>query len=278
MNYRHTFVTITCLLAGSAITWAQSEPSSPNPGAATSAAPTPAPFVAPSSTWTFTPALVSQYMFRGARLGGFSFQPAVEFDAGNVALGVWSNFPLRNRVPGQSDPEIDPYGSYKIVVSDAFNIQPGFTCYYYPDAIKSNGFYRSTFEPNLALNYTVAGVVLTPKFYYDIVLHGPTCEFNASYALPLKDIGSELDFTASVGTFKWTQAAEDSIPDVKNWGDYWSAGVAVPYQIFRNQKLTVGFLYTKGSGNYLKQGTAPKTQNGAAVGRGVVTVSYAITF
>ena len=32
------------------------------------------------------------------------------------------------------------------------------------------------------------------------------------------------------------------------------------------------------TGNYLKQGTAPKTLNSAAVGRGVVTVSYAISF
>ena len=36
-----------------------------------------------------TPAFVNQYMFRGVRLGGPSFEPSVEIDSGNFALGVW---------------------------------------------------------------------------------------------------------------------------------------------------------------------------------------------
>src|SRR5688572_8789027 len=76
-------------------------------GVVTASAQTPAPApapAAPSTSWTLTPAFVSQYMFRGARLGGPSFQPAIEYGANNLVLGLWSNFPIADKVDGQSDP------------------------------------------------------------------------------------------------------------------------------------------------------------------------------
>lgn len=228
--------------------------------------------------WTVTPAIASQYMFRGVRLGGMSFQPAVEAAEKNVAVGVWANVPLEARVPGQSDPEIDLYGSDRVVLSDALSLQPGFTWYTYANAERRNGFYRTTFEPNFAVNYVVQGVTLTPKVYYDLVLEGPTFELNGSYALPLKNIGTEVDFNASAGTYQWKKALADQDPAVKGWGDYWLLGATMPYQITRTSKVMLGFAYTRGSGNYFKQGVAPKTSNTAAVGRGVVTLSYAVTF
>lgn len=245
---------------------------------AQTAATTPAPVETPSSSWVLTPSVVSQYMFRGVRLGGPSFQPAIEFDSGSLALGVWSNFPISDKVPGVSDPEIDPYGSYTITVNDACSIVPGFTWYNYPDADKSAGFYKSTFEPSLAVNYTVGAVKFTPKIYYDCVLKGPTYELTGAFAVPLKDAGTELDFTATVGTFIWTDAAENSTPSVKNWGDYWLVGVSAPFAVSKDSKFVVGFAYTEGSNNYFKAGTTARVENTAAVGRGVVTLSYAITF
>jgi len=65
---------------------------------------------------------------------------------------------------------------------------------------------------------------------------------------------------------------------VKNWGDYWSIGAAVPFQINKQSKLTVGFAWTKGSNNYLKAGTTPRTLNTAAINRGVATVNYIYSF
>lgn len=245
---------------------------------ATAPAPAAAPEAAPSYSWVFTPAVASQYMFRGARLGGPSFEPSLELDSGNFAVGVWANYPMKDKVVGQSDPEYDIYGSYTATVNDATSIVPGFTWYNYPNADKSAGFYKMTFEPSIALNYTVGAVKLTPKFYYDLVLKGPTYEFTASTAVPLKDAGTELDFTATVGTFKWTDAFENSTPSYKNYGDYWLVGVAAPFQITKSGKLTVGLAYTKGSNNFIKQEGSPKFENTAAVGRGVLTVSYAITF
>ena len=217
-------------------------------------------------------------MFRGVRLSGPSFEPSVEFDSGSLAVGVWASFPMDKTVPGQSDPEYDVYGSYTITLNDAASIVPGFTWYNYPRADKSLGFYKMTFEPNIAFNYTVGGFKLTPKLYYDFVLKGPTAELTGAFAVPLKDAGTELDFTATVGTFKWTEAFENTTPSVKNWGNYWLVGVAMPFQVTKSSKLTIGIAYTKGSDNYFKQTGFGKFQNTGAIGRGVATISYGMTF
>lgn len=241
----------------------------------------PAPAVvepAPTVAVTLTPTLVSHYMFRGQLLGGLSFQPAVEASFGSAVAGVWSNFPIKDEVPGVSDPEFDLYASNTFTLSDAANFVVGFTYYYYPKSDLNAGFYRATFEPSVAFNYTYQGIKVTPKVYWDFTLDGPTYELAAAYALPLKDLGTELDFTAVGGTYLLKDVTRDAAPQSKAWGDYWLVGVSSPFQLSKNSKLTVGFAYTKGSNAFTKQGTFPKTANGAAVGRGVVSLSYALTF
>ncbi len=260
---------IATLAGGSAVAFAQA----PAPD-------TVAPVETPSASWVLTPAYASQYMFRGTRLGGESFQPSIEYDAGALAVGVWGNFPISGKVAGQSDPEFDVYGSSTFNVRKDLTLVPGATIYTYPNADKNAGFYKATFEPNLAVNYTISavGVKLTPKLYYDFILEGPTAELTASFALPLTDLGSEIDFTATYGSFYWRSSAEDTTPRVKNWGDYWLIGIGLPFQLTKDSKLTTGVAYTAGTNNFLKQGTAPKAANPAATDRTVVTVSYAYTF
>lgn len=248
-------------------------------GALSVSAQTPAP-AAPSPTWTFTPSFASQYMFRGVRLGGPSFQPNIEMGYGALAVGIWTNFPMKDKVAGQSDPEIDPYVTYTVTLSPTLSLTPAATIYTYPNATKSNGFYKATFEPSIALNWTpVAGLKIAPKLYYDTILSMTTAELNAYYSVPLPDIGTELSFAATGGTFLADDYAESTSPAIKNWGNYWLLGVSMPFQVVKDtQKLIVGLAYTKGSDNYLKQQGSPKIVNTAAVGRGVVTVSYAISF
>lgn len=236
------------------------------------------PPAAPDVTWTVTPALVSQYMFRGMRLGGPSFQPTVEMGYGSLTAGVWASVPLDDTVPGVSDPEYNVYGSYTFPLNDAANIVVGGTWYIFPRAEKSAGFYEQTIEPSLAFNYTINGLRLTPKVYYDLVLEGVTVDLTAFYAVPLKNLGTELDFTAVVGTFDWDEAAEDTTPSVRNWGSYWSAGVSVPFQLTANSKLTLGFAYVRGYDNFTKQASFPKVENSLAVGRGVVSLAYSMSF
>lgn len=230
------------------------------------------------SSWTLTNTVVSQYMFRGTRLGGLSYQPSLEYDTGRLGLGVWANVPIKARVVGRSDPEFDFYGFYSMEIAKDISAVPGFTLYTYPRAKKSNGFYKATFEPNLAFNYSFGALRFTPKVYYDVVRKGPTVELSAAFAVPLKDVGTELDFTASAGTFIWKDYVAETNPGIKNWGDYYLVGVAAPFQISKDSNVTIGWAYTRGSNNYLKQGTDAKVLNTAAVGRGVFSVSYILNF
>ena len=238
----------------------------------------PLPPPPPDLSITFIPTLVSQYMYRGMRYGGVSLQPTVDFRSGGLNAGFWGNFPLSNKVRGVSDPELDLYGSYTRTLSARTAAVVGGTWYHFPRAEASDGYHRQTFEPNLAFTYTVDGFRLTPKVYYDIVREGFTAEVSAFYAYPLTRIGSELDFTPEIGSFEWRDAVEGPSPATKQSGDYWSVGVAMPYQITSNGAVTLGFAYVKGTGHALKQGTAPRRQNPAAMGRGVVSLSFSLSY
>jgi uncharacterized protein (TIGR02001 family) len=239
----------------------------------------PAPTAAPSVTISATGAVASQYMFRGMRMSSAAFQPTVEVAAGDLTLGAWGNFPFDGKkVPDSSDPEIDLYGSYTMTIEKNVTFAPGFTTYVFPRAPTDAGFYRTTFEPNVALSVIVDDVKLTPKVCYDMVLKGFTYELTAYYALPLKQIGSELDFTGVYGTYKWKEFANHATPDVKAWGDYWWIGAAMPFQIDAKSKVTIGIAYSEGTKAYTKAGSFGKTPNSLAIGRGVATIGYTRTF
>ena len=249
---------------------------SQTPSAMSTATPPVASAEGPS--WVLTPSFVSTYMFRGMKVNGLSFQPSVELDVGNAMVGVWASFPLDDRTPGVSDPEVDPYFTYKFQVNDSLSLLPGFSFYTYPRADTSAGSYKMTFEPYVSASYVLGPVTLAPKLYYDFVLDGATYEFTASSALPLKDLGTELDFTATAGSYLWRDVIKGGSPQTKNWGDYWLVGVSAPYELTKSAKVSLGYAYTKGSNNYYKTGPAGKTANPSAVGRGVVTVSATISF
>jgi len=228
--------------------------------------------------WMASATVASQYMFRGLRYGGPSLQPMIEYDRGNLSTGVWASTPLANKVPGQSDPEIDPFVSYKVPLNEALSVQPGATVYLFPRAEPDMGFYRATFEPSVALNYTYRGVTVTPKLYYDVVLRGPTYEMNASYALPVKEIGSELDFYASIGAYDWNAGIARTTPRTEMRGNYWNASVSLPFQISANSKITASLGYARGLDSTMRQSGMPTMDNAQAVGRVVGTLGYTVMF
>ncbi len=232
----------------------------------------------PAGSWTITPAFVSQYMFRGTRLSGPALQPTLEYARGDWAAGVWGSLPFKAQGSGQPDMEVDLYAYGRFAASPTLSVVPGLTIYTYPGAQTSRGYYQVTIEPSLAVTGMIGPVSLTPKLYYDFVLQGPTAELTAACAVPLPSLGTELDFTATVGTFRWNDAAARTAPPIRNWGDYWLIGATVPYQFTPRSRITVGWAYTAGTGNYLKPGTAAKVANPAALGRGVLTVSYTCAF
>jgi uncharacterized protein (TIGR02001 family) len=227
---------------------------------------------------TVTPSIVSDYMFRGVRLGGSAFQPAMEVGVGKLTAGLWASAPIADRVPGLSDPEVDLYASYSFALSDRLSIVPGFSAYLFPNADPDDGFYRGTYEPYLAVNYTVKGIKLTPKVYYDLVLQGPTFELSAGYAVTLKALRTELSFSGSVGTFWGDNAVNTASPKVKNTGSYYLIGLTMPFELAKHVKLTPGITYTEGFENYFESEGSPRINNSAAVARVVGTLSLSLSF
>jgi hypothetical protein len=282
MNHKLLALLLGVLTAGVASIHAQTA-TTPAP-AAPAAAAAPAAPAPPSLSWTLTPDYVSTYMFRGQRLGGNSFEPSLSAAYGNWSFEVWANDPLSNKdkVPGQSDPEIDPQGSYTFTINDSLNIQPGFTWYTYVRAPLDQGYYRETFEPNIALNYTVSGVTLTPKFYYDVVLQTATYEFDAAYTVPLKSISSEFDFSGTVGAYNGSDVVNNGpnskAPKTTAKGNYWLLGVSMPFALSSSVKLIVGWSYTAGGSATLQTGSQAPQVNTEAVGRGFTSVGLAFTF
>jgi uncharacterized protein (TIGR02001 family) len=230
-------------------------------------------------TVTANVSVVSQYMFRGQRLGGLSFQPSVELGGmagGGLTAGVWVNKPISNRVPNVSDPEVDLYGSYTLTMSESLSVVPGFTYYFYPEL--PNLVHKATFEPSIALNYTISGVRLTPKVYYDLTLDGPTWELSGAHSVALARLGVTVDLNVTWGSYKVSDVSKDASPRVKNWGSYFSAGASVPFQLTSNSKLTVGWAYHEGWQNKFKQGGMAQTTNPLQASRGVVAVNYSLSF
>ena len=204
---------------------------------------------------TATPSWVSEYMFRGQRRAGSSFQPSVEADGSGWAGGAWMSFPVADRFQGQANPETDVYGSYTANLGKSLSLQPGFTFYNFARGTGT----PSAFEPNLALNWTADGIRLSPKIYEDVTRRIFTGEVNAVTALPIRAWGTEVDLGATLGDFSGQRER----------GGYWLAQASVPYQLGIHARASVGYGYTEGfSGHHVP----------LEASRGVVTVSLAYTF
>ncbi|MGH7997011.1 MAG: hypothetical protein ACREFX_11725 [Opitutaceae bacterium] len=269
----------------------------------------------PAVSVVATPVWVSQDLFRGQRLSGPAFQPSVEADYAGVALGVWTNFPIGGKVrdpaalpSAKSDPEIDVYGSNAISLSPSLSLQPGFTVYTYPDAdplgaarpvfgqpnatVTGPGNFRATFEPSLALNWTLSPVRISPKVYYDTVLRSFTGEVDAVAALPLRSVGSELDLGATLGAYDMRSALDvrgagtqepsgafEPFGDVRRSGGYGLVQVSLPYQLGAHTRASATYAYTAGfDTRQTVAGRSGSGPNPLAASRGFVTVSLAYTF
>lgn len=227
--------------------------------------------------WSVTSAIASHYLFRGVRVSGASLQPSLDYAAGDFAGGVWSSIGLDDHASSDADPEVDFYGAYTLRGdSEVWNVVPGFTLYTFPDARRKNGYRNSTFEPNLAVNVTAAGILLTPRIYYDLTRAGATYELTAAAALPLQNLGTELVIAATAGTFKWNSAGGGSSSDTKNWGDYWLVTMSAPVTISARSSLELAVTYSEGRNNFFKTAGQPKVENANAIGRAAVTLRYTL--
>jgi len=229
-------------------------------------------------TFTVTPSFVSAYMFRGVRLGGLSFQPAVEYSKGPLALGLVSNFPVSDKIPGTCDPEFDLTASYTwSIVPEAFTIKPGITFYTYPTADKNDGFYKVTCEPSLSFGCSFGDINFSINFYYDMVMEGATYELGGDYLIHLKPLGFDLELSALIGKYDWSDSIAGDIMKTRNSGNYFQVGAAIPYEFSKRSSLHVGWCYAKGTNNHYHSASG-KESNPGAIGKGFFNASYSFSF
>lgn len=210
------------------------------------------------------------------RLAGPSLQPAIEYSRSALSFGVWTNFAL-NDTARPSNPEIDGYGAFRILTGwDSVEFVPGFTLYGYPRAHRSDGIHSLTVEPSVAANIDIRGVRITPKIYYDFTLRGATYELSAALAIALKSLGTELDLSATAGTYRLNSVTPNAQPAEKNWGDYCAVNASVPYRITANGTLSFTIGYTIGTNNYFKQAGIPRSRNPDARSRAIVSLGYSV--
>jgi len=235
-------------------------------------------FESSNPAWTTGSTLSTEYIFRGVKLAGFSAQPWVDYTAGPLTAGLWSNVAIDQHSTRYSDPEIDFYGSYTFAShSGAFNLVPGFTCYAYPNAGDKESHHPITFEPSLAGVFSWHGVQFTPKVYYDVILEGATFELTSALAVPLKSFGTELDFSATAGTYQWRKSARHASQAILNEGDYWSVGIAVPVQISFRSKVTAALSYSDGRNNFFQQAGSVRRKNPDAGSHVAFTLGYSLS-
>lgn len=197
-------------------------------------------------TGSVTAAWTSQYLFRGQRLAGESFQPDIEVDGPVWMVGMAGSFPTADASGALSREELDPYASCTWSISPSFSIQPGVTWYTYPDGVQllnpgpTEGARnrRDALEPNLAFDLTAGAIKFTPKAYVDVSRHILTAELNASSAIPLRDLGTEIDFGGTIGGFRPYSGSQGQ-------GAYWLLQGTLPYQLGRHWRASATAGYTQ---------------------------------
>ena len=176
----------------------------------------------------------SEYVFRGQKNSNSAFQASAEVTYTNFYGGVWTNQPLRNE-----QNEVDLYIGYGFPLKNDWKIDTGVTSYNYPESTLTNGNF-STYETYIGLTGgNCAGLTPSVYGYYDWKLDNYTVQASVGYSVPVKAIGTSLDFSAAYG---YTANTGRFLTNVAN-GTYWGVGVTVPYKLAPNATLTGGLQY-----------------------------------
>ena len=228
--------------------------------------------------FTVTPSFVSAFMDRGARQSGLSFQPTIEYARGPLALELFCNFPISDKIPETADPQIDLAAFHTwAIVPNVFEIKSGLTLSTLPRAHESEGIYKATWEPSVFFYYTINDIQFSLNLYYDLTMQGPSYEFGIDYTIPVKQLGFDIELSALAGRCDWYHSVAESSTKVRNEGNYWQAGLSIPIEFSEKSKLTVGWYYEKGLNNHFYEGGS-KIPNHDAIGRGVFNVGFACRF
>jgi len=191
----------------------------------------------PAYTVTTDFTYASEYVFRGQKNSNAAFQASAEVGYREIYGGVWTNQPLRS---GENN-EVDLYLGYGFPLQNDWKIDTGITSYNYPETTTLGGNKGlSTYETYLGLTGgNFRGLTPSLYAYYDWKLDTYTVQGSVGYSLPIKRIGTSLDFAVTYGYAANTgRYASNKAP-----GNYWGAGVTIPYKLAANATLTGGLQY-----------------------------------
>lgn len=170
-----------------------------------------------------------KYVFRGRESAKESIQPSIEIASGNFYAGLWMNQPITNN----TDNEIDFYAGYFVPLNEFWKVDVGGTFYYYPEADTSAAI-EHTFEGYVGITGTVSGFTPGLYSYYDFDLKQFVIQGSVGYSVPLKEVGTSLDFTFTLGNVS---------PDEGEDYRYWGVGLNLPYKLTDKATVAVGAQY-----------------------------------
>jgi len=215
----------------------------------------------PSYSVTSDFSYTSEYVFRGVKNSNAAFQGSVEVGQDDVRVGVWTSQPMNSK--GYKN-ETDFYAGYKVKLDRDLTADFVATYYYYPEANSLAHDTHHTYELGVGgtydlggLNPGFAGVSTSLYYYYDFRLKAQTLQLSVGYSLPLKEIGTSLDFSVFGGNVSTHDVAPDSpTPAVKEAYTYYGIGLNIPYKLAENAQVHIGASYS--SHDKLSYGVNPK--------------------
>ena len=183
----------------------------------------------------------SAYVSRGQKQSNAAFQASAEVTCTNVYGGIWTNHPLRNE-----GNEVDLTLGYVFPLQNDWTIDSGITASNNPEYVNgsgSSGF--ASYEGYVGLTGGNC-LGLTPSLYayYDFKYDDITVQGSIGYSVPLKQLGTSLDFSVTCGFTPNTGRYNTGVAN----NTYWGAGLTVPFKLAPNATLTGGLQYTDSDG------------------------------
>ncbi|MDR0902945.1 MAG: TorF family putative porin [Opitutaceae bacterium] len=185
----------------------------------------------------------SDFVFRGIKQAGDSFQPSIEVTVDDFYVGLWTNQPIKNREYN----EIDIYAGYKQSITDVLQLDVIATYYYYPEA--ETQMTGKSYEVGAGVTYNYRGISASVYGYYDFRLEATTFQASAGYSFPIEPLGLSLDFSMYIGTVSARDAAPDALATGQHEAyNYYGADLTLPYHIRDNAIIHAGLHYASNDG------------------------------
>ncbi len=200
---------------------------------------------APSSSYKVSAdfTYANDYVFRGIKQAGNSFQPSIEVTVDDFYAGFWTNQPITKREYN----EMDIYAGYKQQLTDNLQLDVIATYYWYPES--EGQMTDKTYEVGVGATYNFHGISTSVYGYYDFRLEATTLQASAGYSFPIAPLGTSLDFNVYLGTV----SSRDYYPDALATGqkeayNYYGADLTLPYRINDNAIVHAGLHYASNDG------------------------------